>query len=141
MSDSKIDLSLFTVAVPEPNRSNRLEIRANQSGYVSVSASLRTQIQWKKIVFLINVVADMVLIKEYTAEESYFTIPKTNPIGAKTFTRSLVGKNISLPAIYTMSWDKELQMWVGILTHEPPKKPVPLKKVPKKKMPSIHDIV
>lgn len=147
MNGNKIDLSLFIIIIPESNRSNRLEICANPSGYVSVSANLRGQIQWEKIVFLINAAADRVLIKEHTTEESYFTIPNASPIGAKAFTRALAGKNVSLPAIYTMTWDEELQMWIGVLTHEsfkelvPSKKPVPPKKFPKKKMPSIHDIV
>lgn len=133
-----VDMEFMDV-YPEDNRLTKLSIRVNSSGLVSMTAGLKKQLLWDKIVFQISKdLADVSIIRVRRADETekFFHVTKSG-IRAAKLVDLLHERGLSLPASYIMEQKKDY--WEGTLEIVPKRTITPKRK--RKKVPPLEELV
>ena len=113
---SNIDFSKLIKIKRDENRTTSLLIRINASGFLSISGKLRTKLKSDFVDIFIQPDYSQIYLKDLDGE---IKLPKGGVIRVTNLTRKIASKNVNFPLRYSISFDKENDIWAGELLKNP----------------------
>ena len=113
---SNIDFSKLIKIKRDENRTTSLLIRINASGFLSISGKLRTKLKSDFVDIFIQPDYSQIYLKDLDGE---IKLPKGGVILVTNLTRKIASKNVNFPLRYSISFDKENDIWAGELLKNP----------------------
>ena len=121
MDHETLKFSDFIRLEGQKNRYDQMTISITEKGMLSLNSKLKDELAKEGGHVQVNIfkTIDLKMIGIKCDEDPQFKFPKTGSIKYPILLKEVQQKGYGIPAKYIVHWNKELDMWIGVLQEVP----------------------